>query len=74
MTAASATLAFLPPCGCSSVVGAMVLEESGGKILAALKGQVDAHPALTTPPVRLRHRAARSAAPMRATPRLRAAA
>ena len=71
MIAALGTLAFLTTLWLLAVVGAMILGESGGKILAALRGQSSA-PVLKTAPVRLRHR--QRVRQMRATPRLRAAA
>lgn len=71
MTAALATLAFLTTLWMLIVVGAAVLERSGGKILAALRGESRAA-AIATRPVRVRHphyraeRALRAIAPMRA--------
>jgi hypothetical protein len=53
------------------VVGAAVLEESGAKIAAALKGKTAHQPVFV--PVRVRTRV-RQQKPMRATARLRAAA
>lgn len=72
MTAALSTLAFLTTMWMLVVVGAWVLEQSGSKIAAALKGRSVA-PSLTTPPMRLRHRE-RDRKAYRATPRLSAAA
>ena len=72
MTAAFATLAFLATLWLLVVVGAMVVEQSGAKILAALKGW-SMEPAVATAPMRLRHRE-RERTAYRATPRLRAAA
>jgi hypothetical protein len=71
MIAALGTLAFLATLWLLVVVGASVLEESGAKIAAALKGKA-AQPRVFAE-VRVRTRA-RSAQPMRARPRLRAAA
>jgi hypothetical protein len=73
MTAAFGTLVFLTILWMLVVVGAAVLEESGAKIAAALKGRHGRGPALVTAPVRMRTRVSARAA-MRATPRLRAAA
>jgi hypothetical protein len=73
MTAALGTLVFLTTLWMLVVVGAAVLEESGAKIAAALKGKHRHGRALVTVPVRIRPRAwVRTA--MRATPRLRDAA
>jgi hypothetical protein len=71
MIAALGTLAFLATLWLLVVVGATVLEESGARIAAALKGE----PAYrqVTVPVRARLRS-RSRKPMRARPRWRAAA
>lgn len=71
MTAALGTLVFLVTLWMLAVVGAAVLEESGNKIVAALKGkprsgQIVAH-------VRVRSRG-RIQQPVRATARWRAAA
>ena len=74
MIAALGTLAFLATLWLLVVVGAAVLEESGAKIAAALKGEPARQPSLSRAPVRVRiARAARSGlcAPTRA---LRAAA
>jgi hypothetical protein len=71
MTAALGTLVFLATLWLLVVVGAAVLEESGAKIAAALRGRPLARQ--LAPPVRIRARA-RIQQPMRATPRWRAAA
>ena len=74
MIAALATLTFLATLWLLAVVGATVLEESGGKIAAALKGQSSAQPAaLPAYTSRLRARP-RVRTPLRAQPRLRDAA
>ena len=73
MIAALATLVFLITLWMLVVVSAAVLETSGGKILAALKGRILA-PTIATRPVRVRHRLYQ---PQRAVPisaRLRVAA
>ena len=70
MIAAFGTLAFLTTLWLLMVVGARVLEESGARIAVALKGKATQHMIV---PVRGRTRA-RLQRPMRATPRLRAAA
>ncbi|MEO6199133.1 MAG: hypothetical protein ABIO68_04265 [Sphingomicrobium sp.] len=72
MTAALATLTFLTAIWMLVVIGARIVEQSGPRIAAALKGRSQ-EPALTTVPMRLRHRERGSHA-FRATPRLRAAA
>ena len=72
MTAALGTLVFLVLGWLLVVVGAAVLEESGGKILAALKGKPAANP-VQAMPVRMRTRQ-RLQQPMRATAEWRAAA
>lgn len=72
MTAALASLTFLTAMWMLVVLGARVIEQSGSKILAAMRGR-SMEPALTTSPMRLRHRERASTA-YRATPRLRAAA
>jgi hypothetical protein len=71
MNAALGTLVFLSTLWLLVVAGAAVLEESGAKIAAALKGR----PAYrqVTIPIRVRTRS-RLAKPMRAKPRWRAAA
>lgn len=74
MTAALATLAFLSTLWLLTVVGALIFEHSGAKILAALNGR-SMDPALHSAPVRLRHREReRERTAYRAMPRLRAAA
>jgi hypothetical protein len=71
MTAALGTLPFLATLWLLMVLGAAVLEDSGGKIAAALKGKVpDQQPFV---PGRLRLRCGLRKA-TRAAPRLRAAA
>jgi hypothetical protein len=73
MIAALGTLTFLATLWLLVVVGAAVLEESGAKIAAALKGR-PVHPELATVArVRIRTRS-RVQQPMRAEPRWRAAA
>jgi len=71
MIAALGTLAFLTTLWLLVVVGAAVLEESGAKIAAALKGK-PAYREIAVP-VRVRARV-RVQRPMRARPRWRAAA
>jgi hypothetical protein len=71
MIAPLGTLAFLATLWLLVVVGASVLEESGARIAAALKGK-PAHRSIAIP-VRVRARS-RLRQPMRATPRRRAAA
>ncbi len=71
MIAAFGTLAFLATLWLLVVVGAAVLEESGAKIAAALKGK-PRRQSLYAAPMRLRIR--RAVKPMRATARWRAAA
>ena len=71
MIAPLATLAFLATLWLIVVVGASVLEESGARIAAALKGK-SRQPQMTVP-VRVRGRS-RLQKPMRAKPRWRAAA
>ena len=71
MTAAFGTLAFLVTLWLLVVVGAAILEESGAKIAAALKGK-PAHRTVRIP-VRVRARA-RLQQPVRAKARWRAAA
>jgi hypothetical protein len=71
MMAAMGTLVFLTTLWLLVVVGAAVLEESGAKIAAALKGRSRHRQMLV--PVRARARS-RVQQPMRAKPRLRAAA
>ena len=71
MIAPLGTLAFLATLWLLAVMGAAVLEESGAKIAAALRGKA-AHGQFTIP-VRVRARS-RLQQPMRAKPRWRAAA
>jgi hypothetical protein len=71
MIAALGTLVFLVTLWMLVVVGAAVLEESGAKIAAALKGKLLTRQSVA--PVRLRTRA-RVQQTMRATARWRAAA
>ena len=72
MTAALGTLVFLVLVWFLVVAAAALLEESGGKILAALKGKPTVNPVQGTP-VRMRARP-RLQQPMRATVEWRAAA
>lgn len=72
MIAAIGTLVFLGTLWVLVVVGAAVLEESGAKIAAALKGKPVRH-TLRVAPVRLRTRQ-RVQQPMRAGVQWRAAA
>ena len=71
MIAAFGTLAFLATLWLLVVVGAAVLEESGAKIAAALKG-APVPRSIATTPVRVRRTRVRT--PMRATAQWRAAA
>ena len=71
MIAAFGTLAFLVTLWMLVVVGAAVLEESGAKIAAALKGKPYAPPVVARARMRTRTRLSR---PMRAAPRWRDAA
>ena len=71
MIAPLGTLAFLATLWLLVVVGAAILEESGAKIAAALRGKPVRQPIAI--PVRVRARA-RLQKPMRAKPRWRAAA
>jgi hypothetical protein len=73
MIAALGTLAFLATLWLLVVVGAAVLEESGAKIAAALKGVRPHHPLLAARHLRIRANP-RLMQPMRARPRLHAAA
>jgi hypothetical protein len=73
MMAALGTLTFLATLWLLTVVGAAVLEESGAKIAAALKGKPAAHPQLGLAPIRTRGRLSVQR-PMRAEPKWRAAA
>ena len=68
MIAALGTLAFLATLWLLVVVGAAVLEESGAKIAAALKGTSARQPSIRVAPVRVRMRARlqRLCAPSRA--------
>ena len=74
MIAALATLAFLTSLWLCIVVVAKMIEESGGKMLAALRGHslLAIAPAPICAPVRISAR--RLQRPLRAQPRLRAAA
>ena len=76
MTAAFGTLAFLVTLWLLVVVVAAILEGSGAKIAAALKGQslTGQSPALVPVRVRTHSRMNAPQAPMRAEPRQRAAA
>ena len=56
MTAALGTLPFLTTLWLLVVVGASVLEESGAKIAAALRGRSAAQPSPYFPPARFRQR------------------
>jgi hypothetical protein len=71
MIAPLGTLVFLATIWLLVVVGASVLEESGAKIAAALKGKSTRRPLAV--PLRVRARS-RFQQPMRATPRWRDAA
>ena len=71
MIAALGTIVFLSALWMLVVVGAAVLEESGAKIAAALKGKPNPLP--TFAPVRVRTRS-RINQPVRVTPEWRAAA
>ncbi len=71
MIAALGTLAFLATMWLIVVLGASVLEESGGRIAAALRGKLA--PRQVNVPVRVRTRT-RFQQPMRARPRWRDAA
>ena len=73
MMAALGTLTFLATLWLLVVVGAAVLEESGAKIAAALKGKTAQQPSFDLVPMRVRMRV-RVKLPMRAEPRWRAAA
>lgn len=72
MTAALVTLVFLATLWMLIVVGAAVLEQGGGKILAALKGR--SMGTVATRPVRVRFQRYRPERPLRANARLRVAA
>ena len=71
MLAPLGTIAFLATLWLLTVVGAAVLEESGRKIAAALKGKPAHRPAFTSVRMRARSHVRR---PMRAAPRWRDAA
>jgi len=74
MIAALGTLAFLATLWLLTVVGAAILEESGAKVAAALKGQLQARPAQhTVYAARIRVRPGLRQ-PVRAQPRWRDAA
>jgi hypothetical protein len=73
MIAPLGTLVFLATLWLLVVVGAAVLEESGAKIAAALKGELGLRRPARFAPLRVRVRAS-SKKPMRAAARLRAAA
>ena len=73
MTAVLGTLPFLATLWLLMVVGAAVLEESGAKIAAALKGEPRRASSAGAPSIRLRPRE-RSAAPSLASVQWRAAA
>jgi hypothetical protein len=73
MLAPLGTLAFLATLWLLTVVGAAVLEESGAKIAAALKGRPAFEPSLAIASLRARTRA-RLPRPMHAAPKWRAAA
>ena len=71
MLAPLGTLTFLATLWLLTVVGAAVLEESGAKIAAALKGKPAVRPMVAPARMRTRSRLQR---PMRAAPRWRDAA
>ena len=73
MTAAFVTVVFLSTLWMLAVVGAAILEASGSKILAALKGQ-SVSPVLATRPVRVRHQRYIAQRPAPVSARQRAAA
>ena len=73
MIAALGTLVFLATLWLLVVVGATVLEESGAKIAAALKGVPARQPVFAAQHLRIRAHP-RLMQPMRARPRLHAAA
>ena len=56
MIAALGTLAFLATLWLLVVIGAMVLEESGAKVAAALKGNSQRHPVRMAVRIRTRER------------------
>ena len=72
MIAPLGTLAFLATFWLLVVVGAAILEESGARIVAALKGEPVRGPSLTLPSTRVRARL--RGRPARAAARWRAAA
>jgi hypothetical protein len=76
MIAAFATLAFLATIWLLGLIVAQTVEESGGKIVAALRGRSPlATPVFQAPvPVRVSQRSVRQQASVRAQPKLRAAA
>jgi hypothetical protein len=73
MIAALGTLVFLATLWLLVVVGAAVLEESGAKIAAALKGKAPPQSVISSVPMRVRARPGFNA-PVRVQPRWRAAA
>ena len=73
MIAALGTLVFLATLWLLVVVGAAILEESGARIAAALKGQTPDGASISMRPARVRHRT-RLREPIRARPRWRDAA
>lgn len=73
MIAPLGTLVFLATLWLLVVVGAAILEESGARIAAALKGKPVHQPEIVTPAVRVRIRS-RVEQPIRARPQWRAAA
>ena len=73
MMAAFGTLAFLATLWLLAIVGAAILEDSGAKIAAALKGASFASAPPQVASVRFRGRT-RAVQPMRAEPRWRDAA
>lgn len=73
MTAALATLAFLTVLWVIAVVGAVVIDGRGAKILAALRGQ-SISPSISTRPVRVRHQRYQPTRAIRVSARQRAAA
>ena len=74
MLAVLSTLAVLALLWLLATVAYAMFSESGGKILAALKGQSFASVSMAAVPVRVRGRAATQSRPVRARPRLRAVA
>ena len=76
MLAILSTLAFLATLWLVTIVALRMIEESGGKVVAALKGQ-SALPVTVQQaqvPARARYRSSMQARPVRARPRLNAAA